>query len=204
MFNSYIIVLLLNYAYFFSALRMGTLQKSNGKSFILRMTDGGPYKGPDSSPILDGIRTPTDMKRLDIKQLKQLANELRWETINSVSKVGGHLGSSLGVVELTVALHYIYNAPVDKIIWDVAHQSYPHKILTGRRSQMGTLRQLHGISGYTNRFESEYDCFGAGMNFLSFPIMNASHYFINLSNIYIIFYRTFIYIYISSSWNVSR
>ena len=162
MLKVYIFVILINYVCVSSALRMGTFQKAYGRNLDLKMTDSGPYKGPDVTPILDGIRTPTDMKRLDIKQLKQLANELRWETINSVSKVGGHLGSSLGVVELTVALHYIYNAPVDKIIWDVAHQSYPHKILTGRRSQMGTLRQLHGLSGYTNRFESEYDCFGAG------------------------------------------
>lgn len=102
------------------------------------------------------------MKRLNIKQLKQLSNELRWETINAVSKTGGHLGSSLGVIELTVALHYLFDAPEDKIVWDVAHQSYPHKILTGRRSQMSTLRQLHGISGFTNRNESVYDCFGAG------------------------------------------
>ena len=122
----------------------------------------GPYKGPDSTPLLDSVESPSDLKRFDIKQLKQLSNEVRWETINAVSKVGGHLGSSLGVVELTVALHYIFNAPVDKIVWDVAHQSYPHKILTGRRSLMSTLRQLHGISGYTNRAESKYDCFGAG------------------------------------------
>lgn len=129
---------------------------------ILSMTESGPYKGPESSPLLDGITYPHDMKKLSIKQLQQLSNELRWETINAVSKVGGHLGSSLGVVELTVALHYIYNAPTDRIIFDVGHQCYPHKILTGRRSKMSTLRQLHGISGYQNVFESEYDCFGAG------------------------------------------
>lgn len=122
----------------------------------------GPYKGPDSTPILDTISNPADMKRLNIKQLKQLSNELRWDTINAVSKVGGHLGSSLGVVELTVALHYVFEAPTDKIVWDVAHQAYPHKILTGRRSRMSTLRQMHGLSGFTNRNESEYDCFGAG------------------------------------------
>jgi 1-deoxy-D-xylulose-5-phosphate synthase len=91
-----------------------------------------------------------------------LSHELRWETINAVSRVGGHLGSSLGVVELTVALHYVFDAPVDKIVWDVAHQSYPHKIITGRREAMSTLRQLHGLAGFTNRGESEYDCFGAG------------------------------------------
>ena len=102
------------------------------------------------------------MKNLDMKQLKQLAHELRWETINAVSKTGGHLGSSLGVVELTVALHKVFDAPMDKIVWDVAHQAYPHKILTGRRSRMGTLRQLNGLSGFTARNESIYDCFGAG------------------------------------------
>mmetsp|Transcript_11113 Transcript_11113/g.18192 ORF Transcript_11113/g.18192 Transcript_11113/m.18192 type:complete len:776 (+) Transcript_11113:138-2465(+) len=123
---------------------------------------GPPDKGPDGTPLLDTVNFPSDMKRLSVKQLKQLSHELRWETINAVSKTGGHLGSSLGVVELTVALHYIFDAPEDKIIWDVAHQAYPHKILTGRRSQMPTLRQLDGISGFTNRNESAYDCFGAG------------------------------------------
>lgn len=127
----------------------------------LSMSDG-PYRGPDTTPLLDTIKSPADMKRLTIKQLKQLSNELRWETINAVSKTGGHLGSSLGVVELTVALHHLFDAPEDKIIWDVAHQSYPHKILTGRRDRMDTLRQLHGMSGFTNRNESVYDCFGAG------------------------------------------
>ncbi|KAJ1417018.1 synthase precursor, partial [Ochromonadaceae sp. CCMP2298] len=124
--------------------------------------EGPPYKGPDGTPLLDTIKSPSDMKRLSVKQLKQLSHELRWETINAVSKTGGHLGSSLGVIELTVALHYIFDAPEDKIIWDVAHQAYPHKILTGRRDQMPTLRQLHGLSGFTNRNESIYDCFGAG------------------------------------------
>ena len=136
---------------------------SSSSSSRTSITDSnGPYFGPDTTPILDSVNLPSDMKRLDMKQLKQLCNELRWETINSVSKVGGHLGSSLGVVELTVALHYIFDAPVDKIIWDVSHQAYPHKILTGRRKQMSTLRQLHGLSGFCNRNESDYDCFGAG------------------------------------------
>jgi len=140
----------------------------NGRSRLLSnrnhlyMNNGDGYTGPETTPILDSVNYPSDMKRLDMKQLKQLCNELRWETINSVSKVGGHLGSSLGVVELTVALHYIFDAPIDKIIWDVSHQAYPHKILTGRRKQMSTLRQLHGLSGFCNRNESEYDCFGAG------------------------------------------
>lgn len=102
------------------------------------------------------------MKAFTIKELKQLADELRWETINAVSKTGGHLGSSLGVVELTVALHYVFNAPADPIIFDVSHQVYPHKILTGRRERMSTLRQAGGISGFAKRSESEYDPFGAG------------------------------------------
>lgn len=120
------------------------------------------YFGPKSTPLLDGIATPADMARLSKAQLKQLAYELRWETLNSVSKTGGHLGSSLGVVELTVALHYVFDAPEDKIIWDVAHQAYPHKILTGRREEMSTLRQKDGLSGFTKMKESEYDAFGAG------------------------------------------
>lgn len=117
---------------------------------------------PQSTPLLDSVKYPQDLKRMDIKQLKQLSHELRWDTIKSVSKTGGHLGSSLGVVELTVALHYIFDAPEDKIIWDVAHQCYPHKILTGRRDRMSTMRQLDGLAGFCNRKESEYDCFGAG------------------------------------------
>lgn len=130
--------------------------------YRLQMSDAPPFKGPDSTPLLDSVNSPADLKRFNIKQLRQLSHELRWDTIHAVSKVGGHLGSSLGVVELTVALHYVFDAPVDKIVWDVAHQAYPHKILTGRRFQMGTLRQLHGLSGFTNRNESIYDCFGAG------------------------------------------
>lgn len=128
----------------------------------LKMSEGGPYKGPETTPLLDSVRFPSDMKRFDMKQLKQFCNELRWETLNAVSKVGGHLGSSLGVIELTAALHYVFDAPEDKIVWDVAHQAYPHKIITGRRNRMNTLRQLHGLSGFTKRTESEYDCFGAG------------------------------------------
>ncbi|EFJ33064.1 1-deoxy-D-xylulose-5-phosphate synthase [Selaginella moellendorffii] len=102
------------------------------------------------------------MKNLGVSDLEQLAEELRNETIFSVSKTGGHLGSSLGVVELTVALHHVFNTPEDKILWDVGHQTYPHKILTGRRSRMHTLRQTDGICGFTKRSESEYDPFGAG------------------------------------------
>jgi len=102
------------------------------------------------------------MKRFTVEELKQLSYELRWDVLNSVSKTGGHLGSSLGVVELTVALHYVFEAPEDKIVWDVAHQAYPHKILTGRRSRMPTLRQKDGLSGFTKMKESKYDAFGAG------------------------------------------
>ena len=129
---------------------------------ILHMSQDYSTLGPETTPILDSVNYPKDLKRLDMKQLKQLCHELRWDTLRSVSKTGGHLGSSLGVVELTVALHYIFDAPEDKIVWDVAHQAYPHKILTGRRSRMDTMRQLHGLAGFCNRHESEYDCFGAG------------------------------------------
>lgn len=114
------------------------------------------------TPLLDTINYPIHMKNLSIKELKQLADELRSDVIFNVSKTGGHLGSSLGVVELTVALHYVFNAPQDRILWDVGHQAYPHKILTGRRDKMKTLRQTNGLSGFTKRSESEYDCFGAG------------------------------------------
>ncbi|MEC7380900.1 MAG: 1-deoxy-D-xylulose-5-phosphate synthase [Pseudomonadota bacterium] len=111
---------------------------------------------------LNNIKSPKDLVSLDDKQLKQLANELRYDVIESVSKTGGHLGASLGVIELTVALHKIFNAPEDKIIWDVGHQTYPHKILTGRRDKMHTLRKKDGLSGFTKRDESEFDPFGAG------------------------------------------
>ncbi|KAG9457529.1 hypothetical protein H6P81_002037 [Aristolochia fimbriata] len=114
------------------------------------------------TPLLDTINYPIHMKNLSIRELKQLSDELRSDVIFSVSKTGGHLGSSLGVVELTVALHYVFNAPQDKILWDVGHQSYPHKILTGRRDKMPTIRQTNGLSGFTKRSESEYDCFGTG------------------------------------------
>ncbi|KAJ9154429.1 hypothetical protein P3X46_027762 [Hevea brasiliensis] len=114
------------------------------------------------TPLLDTTNYPIHMKNLSIKELKQLADELRSDVIFNVSRTGGHLGSSLGVVELTVALHYVFSAPRDKILWDVGHQSYPHKILTGRREKMYTIRQTNGLSGFTKRSESEYDCFGTG------------------------------------------
>ena len=107
------------------------------------------------TPLLDNINSPDDLKNLSDVELKELADELRQETIHSVSKTGGHLGAGLGVVELTVALHSIFDAPKDKIIWDVGHQSYPHKILTGRRSKMGTLRQKDGLSGFAKIDESK-------------------------------------------------
>ena len=123
---------------------------------------GPPYAGPRTSPLLDSVKLPRDMRSFTIAELKQLSHELRWETINAVSKTGGHLGSSLGVVELTVALHYVFDTPDDPIIFDVSHQVYPHKILTGRRERMHTLRQNGGLSGFAKRSESEYDAFGAG------------------------------------------
>jgi 1-deoxy-D-xylulose-5-phosphate synthase len=111
--------------------------------------------------ILDSINTPADLRRIDSSRLKAVADELRQETINAVSVTGGHLGASLGVVELTVALHYVFDTPKDKLIWDVGHQAYPHKIITGRRDRIRTLRSGGGLSGFTKRSESEYDCFGA-------------------------------------------
>ncbi|MEK9690860.1 MAG: 1-deoxy-D-xylulose-5-phosphate synthase [Pelagibacteraceae bacterium] len=114
-----------------------------------------------NNKLLDQINFPADLKKLSEEDLPTVANELREETINAVSETGGHLGASLGVVELTVALHYVFNTPKDKLIWDVGHQSYPHKILTGRKDKIKTLRQGGGISGFTKRQESEYDPFGA-------------------------------------------
>ena len=113
------------------------------------------------TPLLDTVNLPADLREFDPDQLKQLADELRSETIDVVSHIGGHLGASLGVVELTVALHHIFNTPDDRLIWDVSHQAYPHKILTGRRDRILTLRQGGGLSGFTKRTESEYDPFGA-------------------------------------------
>ncbi|MGJ8602600.1 MAG: 1-deoxy-D-xylulose-5-phosphate synthase [Marivita sp.] len=114
-----------------------------------------------ATPLLDTVTSPADLKRFSDTQLEQLADELRRDTIAHVSRTGGHLGAGLGVVELTVALHAIFDAPRDKIVWDVSHQCYPHKILTGRRARMGTLRQEDGLSGFTKRSESPYDPFGA-------------------------------------------
>jgi len=116
---------------------------------------------PPETPLLDTVSSPADTRNLTIPQLKQLADELRAETIDAVSQTGGHLGAGLGVVELTVALHHVYETPDDILIWDVGHQAYPHKILTGRRDRIRTLRQGGGLSGFTKRSESEYDPFGA-------------------------------------------
>ena len=113
-----------------------------------------------ATPLLDTVSTPDDLRHLKADQLQQLAAELRAETISTVGETGGHLGSGLGVVELTVAIHYVFNTPEDRLIWDVGHQAYPHKILTGRRDRMRTLRQGGGLSGFTKRSESEYDPFG--------------------------------------------
>ncbi|MFC5423469.1 1-deoxy-D-xylulose-5-phosphate synthase [Bosea eneae] len=114
-----------------------------------------------NTPLLDQVPDPAALRRLDDAQLRQLADELRAETIDAVSVTGGHLGAGLGVVELTVALHHVFDTPRDRLIWDVGHQAYPHKILTGRRSEIRTLRQPGGLSGFTRRAESEYDPFGA-------------------------------------------
>jgi len=113
------------------------------------------------TPLLDQIHTPDDLRRLDESKLRQVADELRTETIDAVAVTGGHLGAGLGVVELTVALHYVFNTPRDRLVWDVGHQAYPHKILTGRRDRIRTLRMGNGLSGFTKRAESEYDPFGA-------------------------------------------
>lgn len=119
--------------------------------------------GPTATPLLDSVADSTLLlRKLSPSQLPQLAHELRWDVLHQVSQVGGHLGSSLGVIELTIALHYVFNTPHDRLIWDVSHQAYPHKILTGRRSGMTTIRQHGGLSGFTKRAESEYDPFGAG------------------------------------------
>ena len=115
---------------------------------------------PSKTPLLDRVDVPADLKNLSPEQLKQLAGEVRAEMIDAVAKTGGHLGAGLGVVELTVALHHVFDTPNDRLIWDVGHQAYPHKILTGRRDRIRTIRQGGGLSGFTKRAESEYDPFG--------------------------------------------
>ena len=113
------------------------------------------------SKLLDQIEYPADLRKLNRDQLEKVSEELREELIDVVSETGGHLGAGLGVVELTVALHYVFNTPKDKLVWDVGHQCYPHKIITGRKSSIRTLRKGGGLSGFTKRSESEYDPFGA-------------------------------------------
>ena len=113
------------------------------------------------TPLLDKVNFPKDLKKFNLEELKQLSSELRSEVIDAVSVTGGHLGAGLGVVELTVALHNIFDTPKDKVIWDVGHQCYPHKIITGRRDRIRTIRQPNGLYGFTKRSESVYDPFGA-------------------------------------------
>ena len=120
-----------------------------------------PLHISNRTPLLDRIDTPADLRRFPESDLRQIADELRAELIDAVSITGGHFGAGLGVVELTVALHYVFDTPHDRLIWDVGHQAYPHKILTGRRDRIRTIRQGGGLSGFTKRSESEYDPFGA-------------------------------------------
>ena len=120
--------------------------------------------------ILESINSPRDLKRLRREELRKLAEEIREEIISVVSKNGGHLAPSLGVVELTLALHYVFDTPKDKIIWDVGHQAYAHKIITGRRSSFRTLRQWGGISGFPRRSESPYDVFDSGHSGSALPV----------------------------------
>ncbi|OWM85418.1 hypothetical protein CDL15_Pgr019042 [Punica granatum] len=135
------------------------------KMMIQKEKDGWKINfssGKPATPLLDTVNYPVHMKNLSTQDLEQLAAELRADIVHSVSKTGGHLSSSLGVVDLAVALHHVFNAPEDKILWDVGHQAYPHKILTGRRSKMQTLRKTSGLSGFPKRDESAYDAFGVG------------------------------------------
>ena len=113
-------------------------------------------------PVLDQVDLPSDLRDLDVKQLENLASDIREYILDTISKTGGHLAAGLGTVELSIALHYIFNTPKDKIIWDVGHQCYPHKILTGRKNKLNSIRKYKGISGFLKINESEYDVFGAG------------------------------------------
>jgi 1-deoxy-D-xylulose-5-phosphate synthase len=142
---------------------MGTSSGRGGRPEVLSFHRlvGEVVAQQSKTPLLDQIHTPDDLRRLDESKLKQVADELRTETIDAVAVTGGHLGAGLGVVELTVALHYVFNTPQDRLVWDVGHQAYPHKILTGRRDRIRTLRMGNGLSGFTKRAESEYDPFGA-------------------------------------------
>ena len=115
-----------------------------------------------NTPLLDKIKNPQDLKKLQVSELKILAEELRAELVDAVSVTGGHLGAGLGVVELTIAIHYLFDTPKDRLVWDVGHQAYGHKILTGRRDSFPSNRKYKGLSGFPNRAESEYDTFGVG------------------------------------------
>ena len=117
---------------------------------------------PVDTPLLNTIDDPADLRKLDVQDLRQVSSEIRDFLIDAIAKTGGHLGAGLGTVELAVALHYAFQTPEDKILWDVGHQAYPHKILTGRRDRFHTIRQFGGISGFLKRKESMYDVFGAG------------------------------------------
>ncbi|MEK7666363.1 MAG: 1-deoxy-D-xylulose-5-phosphate synthase N-terminal domain-containing protein, partial [Pseudomonadota bacterium] len=119
-------------------------------------------RAPRDTTLLDQVNLPDDLRRLDEADLPRLADELRHFLIETVSQTGGHLSAGLGTVELTIALHYVFNTPDDRLVWDVGHQTYPHKILTGRRVRMATLRQKNGLSGFPRREESMYDTFGVG------------------------------------------
>ena len=114
------------------------------------------------SPLLDRVQYPRDIRNFSVEELDQLAAEIREEVISVVSEVGGHFASTLGAVDLTLALHYVFNTPEDRIVWDTGHQAYAHKLICGRRDRLGTIRQLGGLSGFLSREESEYDVFGAG------------------------------------------
>src|SRR5687767_5706289 len=124
--------------------------------------DQGTTSEHSLTPLLDGISSPLDLKRFPLSQLSALAAEIRAELIETVTRNGGHLGASLGTVELTLALHFVFDSPRDKLVWDVGHQAYVHKLLTGRRDRFGTIRQEGGLSGFLSRDESEHDAFGAG------------------------------------------
>ena len=127
--------------------------------------------------LLENINLPKDLKKLNLKEKEELAKEIRKEILNIVSKNGGHLASNLGVVELTIAMHSVFNTPEDKIVWDVGHQTYVHKILTGRKKQMETLRKKDGIAGFPKREESKYDTFNAGHSRdRKSTRLNSSHY----------------------------
>jgi 1-deoxy-D-xylulose-5-phosphate synthase len=119
-------------------------------------------RAAQDKPLLEQVTLPDDLRRLDEADLPRLADELRHFLIDTVSQTGGHLAAGLGTIELTIALHYVFNTPDDRLVWDVGHQTYPHKILTGRRTRMATLRQKDGLSGFPRREESVYDTFGVG------------------------------------------